>query len=216
MAKRATKVAVAKVQEEVRIEYVRLPDVKPAKRNPKLHDVPTIVASIRRWGFKAPPVEDAATGRIVAGHGRKEAVEFIKSDTPGEVPRGVKVGEDGEWMIPVVRGGTFENEAEAEQYLLADNRLVELAGWDEKVLGSMLQAVADHGGDALAAIGWSADQVASIAAGWDSDITAIRSHGENTDGILAKIVVFCPQAVKEKVSKVVAAAVKRFPKVKIV
>ena len=76
---------------EARIEYRRLADVRPAKRNPKLHDLPSIKASILRHGFVAPPIEDAATGRIVAGHGRKEAVEEIRRETPDKPAARVKV-----------------------------------------------------------------------------------------------------------------------------
>jgi len=214
MAKAKTAAAPA-ADQQARIEYKRLPDIKPARRNPKLHDVPALMASIRRWGFRAPPLEDAATGRIAAGHGRKEAVELIKSETPGKVPRGIVVDPDGEWKIPVVVGMAFDSEEEAEAYLLADNRLVELGGWDDSVLGPMLAGIAKGGDDALLAVGWSADDAAALARGWDSDITAIRGHGSNTDGILARVVVFCPQSAKAKVLKAVEAAVAKFPKVRV-
>jgi len=210
------KAAAPAVQQEARIEYKRLADVRPAKRNPKQHDIPKIVASIRRYGFRAPPLEDAATGRIAAGHGRKEAVEFIKAETPAEVPDGVKLAEDGEWMIPVVVGMAFASEAEAEEYLLADNRLVELGGWDDKVLAPMLQQMAKRDAEALESIGWSEADVAALAKGWDSDITAIRTHGSNTDGILSRVVVFCPPNVKEKVLRLVTASVSKIPKVRVV
>jgi len=166
------KAAAPAVQQEARIEYKRLADIRPAKRNPKQHDIPKIVASIRRYGFRAPPLEDAATGRIAAGHGRKEAVEFIKAETPDVVPDGVKVAEDGEWMIPMVVGMAFASEAEAEEYLLADNRLVELGGWDDKVLAPMLARMAKRGDEAIAAIGYTTSEIDQLLARVTADSTA--------------------------------------------
>ena len=139
---------------EARIEYVRLADVKVAKRNPKLHEIQAIVASIKRHGFVAPPIENAATGRIVAGHGRKEALEAIKAEG-GEPPARIKVDADGEWMMPVVRGVAFPSETKAEEYLVGDNRLVELGGWDGKELGPIFMDIMKRGEEAALAVGYS-------------------------------------------------------------
>jgi hypothetical protein len=214
MAKAKTKPASAG-EGEPRLEWVRISQITPAKRNPKEHDIPAIVASIRRFGFRAPLIEDAASKRLTAGHGRLEAAGVLVAEAPKAPPPGIKVAEDGEWMLPVIRGMSFASEQAAEEYLLADNHLVELGGWNEAELAPLLAQIAKRGEEAVAAVGWSADAIAELAAGWDSDITAIRAHGSNTDGILARIVVFCPQAAKEKVSAAVAAAVKRFPKVRV-
>jgi hypothetical protein len=116
-----------------RIEYVRLSALKLAKRNPKTHDVAAIMASIRRHGFIDPLVENERTGRLVAGHGRCEAIQAIKVDTPDAPPARVKVDVDGEWLLPVIRGIAFKDERRAEEYLLASNRLSEIGGWDSRV-----------------------------------------------------------------------------------
>lgn len=162
---------------EARIEYRRLSDVRPAKRNPKLHDLAAIKASILRHGFVAPPIEDARTGRIVAGHGRKEAVEEIRRETPDKPPARVKVDADGEWMIPVVVGVAFASEAAAEEYLIGDNRIPELGGWDNAGLSEMLGEVVKRGQAAIAAIGWSPGDIAEMLGtiGHQGDANGARS-----------------------------------------
>lgn len=57
-----------------KVELLPLKSIRGWTRNPKLHDLPRIAASIERFGFVAPLVMDATTGRLVAGHGRLEAL----------------------------------------------------------------------------------------------------------------------------------------------
>jgi len=123
--------------EEVRIVYMPITELKGWKRNPKLHDLPNIRASLVRFGFVQPIALDETTHRIVAGHGRLEAVfgMFRAGEPP---PRRVKV-KKGTWHVPVLRGATFQDEEEAEAYLLADNFLTEFGGWDKEELAEMLR-----------------------------------------------------------------------------
>ena len=124
---------------EIRIEYVPLGSVARWPRNPKLHDHDALGASVDRFGFVQPLLVDERTGQLVAGHGRLETLQKRKAE--GKPPPGrVTVGADGEWMVPVIRGVAFGSEAEAEAYLLADNRLVEIGGWNNDVLIAMLDA----------------------------------------------------------------------------
>ena len=62
----------------------------------------------------------------------------------------------------MIRGVSFENEREAEAYLLADNRLVQTGGWDEAKLTEILRDLQDA--EALTGVGWSEDQVAEMLA----------------------------------------------------
>lgn len=160
--------------EEARIEYVDLDVLARAKRNPKNHDLPTIRASILRHGFVAPLVENAKTGRLVAGHGRLEAVLAIRAETPDTAPRRVKVA-GGKWFLPVVRGVSFPNEQRAEEYLLADNRLVELGGWDDASLIPMLQEISARGEAAINAIGWSAVEIQKAVANMARAVAAANT-----------------------------------------
>jgi hypothetical protein len=102
---------------------------------------------------------DEATGRLVAGHGRLEALAQAKAGGR-EPPARIRV-EGEEWWVPIVRGVAFTDEKEAEAYLLADNRLTMLGEWDTDALAEILREHRDH----LDGIGWSEDSVDSLLAG---------------------------------------------------
>jgi DNA modification methylase len=101
--------------------------LKPHPRNPRTHSkkqISQIADSIRRFGFLNPVLVDGRN-RIVAGHGRVEAARLLGME---EVPA---IEVDG------------LSEADCRAYIIADNRLAELAGWDEDLLklelGSILE-----------------------------------------------------------------------------
>src|ERR1700730_13334803 len=146
-------------REAIRIEYMALSQIALAPRNPKDHDVDAVGQSIRRFGFVAPIVLDENTGRLVGGHGRLGTLQRAKA--AGEEPPDRIVEKDGEWLAPVVRGVSFADEQEAEAYLVADNRLVELGGWTERELAEILQ---DHASSerGLTAMGYDQDDLDEI------------------------------------------------------
>ena len=144
---------------EMRIEYSPLSEVLKWPRNPKRHDEPTLDASIERFGFNDPPTLDEGTGHLVEGHGRIESLERRKR-SGAEPPGRVVVRKDGEWMVPIVRGVSFETELEAEAYLVAHNR-VGIDLWDDVVLAEVLAAHEDS----LEGLGFSSDDVAEILSG---------------------------------------------------
>lgn len=145
--------------ENVRIEYVDLRDLKRWPRNPKDHDLGELSRSVRRFGFVNPLLFDETTGRIVAGHGRLDTLEQRKAR--GEKPPdGIRV--EGEvWLVPVVRGIAFDSEKEAEAYLLADNRQVELGAWNDDLLAQVLR---DHK-DNFDGTGFDGDDLDRLLAG---------------------------------------------------
>lgn len=163
---------MAAKKEESWLEYKALAELPPWPRNPKLHDRDATKESLRRFGFTAPVLLDEDTGRLVAGHGRIEALQELQEQGE-DAPKRVRVRKDGAWMIPVVRGLTFENAQEAEAYLLADNRLVEKGGWDDAMLKAILedlqQAGADDSTDKLLGLGWSEREVAALVRQGDDD-----------------------------------------------
>jgi DNA modification methylase len=120
----------------LRIEYIPLPALKPAKRNPKRHAIETVLASMRRFGFISPMMLDERTGLLVAGHGRLKSLQNAKA-SGARPPDGIRI-ENGEWMIPVIRGIFFADDREAEAYLLADNQTTILGGWDDSELQEIL------------------------------------------------------------------------------
>ena len=122
----------------LRIEYLPLDQLTRWPGNPKEHADDAIAASISRFGFRDPLAIDEATGRLVAGHGRLTALERAHA-AGSAAPQFVQVRDDGMWLIPVTRGGSFADEAEASAYLVAHNRTSELGGWDDKLLAEFLK-----------------------------------------------------------------------------
>lgn len=122
-----------------RIEHMALSVLKRWPTNPKTHAKEQLGASVARFGFIAPLLIDEGTGQLVAGHGRLEALETRKAAAEAP-PENVKVV-NGEWLVPVVRGVKFKSEAEAEAYLIADNRLTEKGGWNTQGLLEVLSSM---------------------------------------------------------------------------
>ena len=128
------------------IRYVDLDKIKSAERNPKLHDLPTIRASLTRFGIAdAAGIVNEATGKLVAGHGRVTALRDMR-DTGDPAPAGVTVDAKGRWKVPVLSGVEFTDDAEAEAFLLAHNRTTELGGWDSALLADTLDDLGDNTG----------------------------------------------------------------------
>jgi DNA modification methylase len=122
-----------------RIEYVLLSEVAPADRNPRLHQsLEKVKGSIRRYGFVEGAVHDGRTGKIIAGHGRLEALEAMHR--AGEAPPdGILVDPDtAEWLMPLQFGWASENDEAAETLLVNLNRLSETGGWARGELATLL------------------------------------------------------------------------------
>lgn len=119
------------------LAYRDLAELIPAAFNPKAHDLAGIRASMVRFGFGDPVCEDARTGRILEGHGRREALLAMRADGENP-PKGISLI-DGVWLVPVVMGFATKDDGEAEAYLLTHNRMTERGGWDDRGLLTSLQ-----------------------------------------------------------------------------
>lgn len=144
-------------QDQVRVEYMPLGKIVRAARNPKDHDLGTLHDSFVRFGFTQPLLINETTGRLVAGEGRTNTLQSLKA--AGERPPGRIVERDGEWYVPVLRGIAFENEDEAQAYLMADNQLTILGGWNEQEEAEVLADLAAKGEEMLRGIGFDMDDV---------------------------------------------------------
>lgn len=110
-----------------RVKYLPLASIKFAAKNPKKHDLDEIQASFVNLGFGEPPLLDERTGRLVAGHGRIEALRALKK-AGKRPPQGIS-NNDKDWLVPVVAGWRSKNDQQAQAYLVASNTLVERGGW---------------------------------------------------------------------------------------
>ena len=109
----------------MKIEHLNIDQLTPYARNSRTHSeaqVAQIAASIREFGF-INPVLIAPDGTIVAGHGRV---------------MGAKAA--GLSQVPCIRLGHL-TEQQRRAYVIADNRIAELAGWDESLLQGELAAL---------------------------------------------------------------------------
>lgn len=100
------------------IETIPVADLIPYARNARTHSpsqVAGIAGSIREFGFNNPVLIDKDNG-IIAGHGRVLAAQQLGLAT-----------------VPCLRLGHL-TKTQRKAYILADNRLAELAGWDTEML----------------------------------------------------------------------------------
>jgi DNA modification methylase len=143
---------------ELKIEYWPLEDILSWPRNPKDHDVGLLETSIKRFGFVDPVIVDERSGRLAAGHGRTKTAGAMK--LAGEAPpQGVKVDQDGRWLLPVVRGVAFRDDLEHEAYLVASNQTVIAGGWIDEVLKDVLVGVGANTEESLGGTGFDVRDV---------------------------------------------------------
>ena len=146
---------------ERRVEFMRVDDLVPALRNPRAHDIDALRQSVARFGFVAVPIIDERTGRLVAGHGRVQLLR-VDQDAGKPAPEGILTDADGKWGVPVARGWASADDTEADAYLVADNRLTEIAGWDTEALVNSLQELLEGAG--LTGVGYLPDDVDDLYA----------------------------------------------------
>lgn len=143
------------------IAYMSLAALVPADVNPKMHDIPSLVHSLTRYGWTSPAEVDERTGRLVSGHGRREAIISMRANGD-PMPGGVAMDDDGDWMIPVLRGWSSRDDVEAMAYLVAANRIGEAGGWHMTSLAALLEEVVTADAPLMETLGWSADALDDI------------------------------------------------------
>lgn len=157
------------------IVYMPLDELVPATRNPKNHRLDLLRSSMDRFGFASPVLRDERTGRLVVGHGRTETLSQMRAAGQSP-PDGVQLDATGRWLVPVVRGWASRSDAEADAYLLADNKHSELGGWDPTGLADVLTSLAGTDFDLAELAGWSPSELEDLLAAADlpaSDAAAV-------------------------------------------
>lgn len=100
------------------IRHVSVSELRPRPNNARTHtakQIRKIADSIRKFGFITPLIIDE-DGCIVAGHGRLEAARLAGVD-----------------RVPAITLSHLSPE-ELRAYVIADNKLATLAGWDRELL----------------------------------------------------------------------------------
>jgi DNA modification methylase len=130
-----------------RIELWELDRLVPYINNARTHSdahVAQIAASITEFGFNAPILVDSNAG-VIAGHGRLLAARKLNLE-----------------QVPVIVLDHL-SETQKRAYILANNRLAELAGWDQELLRSELEALREVDFN-LELTGFAGDELARLLA----------------------------------------------------
>jgi DNA modification methylase len=109
--------------EPLKLVYRRIEELKPHPANPRLHSkkqIRQIAHSIDTFGLNVPVLVDAAL-KVICGHGRLLACREL-----------------GITEVPTLRLDHL-TPAQARAFMIADNRLTEIASWDEKLLAEQLK-----------------------------------------------------------------------------
>lgn len=143
------------------LQYVPVDEIPDAPTNAKDHARTLIDSSITRFRFIEPLVIDERTGRLIAGHGRRDSLQRMQRAglTP---PEGIQVRKDGTWMAPVSRGWASVDDDDAEAAGIALNRVGEAGGWlDDQLHDSLTRLAALP--DGLAALGFTKADLTRLA-----------------------------------------------------
>lgn len=131
----------------MQIEEVRIDEISNHPTNPKIHpdnQIRLLQKSIKKFGYTNPVIL-SADGTILAGHARVKAAIAMGQDT-----------------IPAIRTKLTGKEADA--YLVADNRLTEIAQYNRGVLSELLSDLPD---DLAELTGFDSVQVEALLSGED-------------------------------------------------
>lgn len=133
-----------KQAESAEAEWVAIDSLSPWDKNPRLNAeaVPAVAASIKRFGWGNPILARRADRVVIAGHTRLKAAMSLGMDK-------VLV----RWMDL--------DPAQAAALALADNRVGEIAGWDDAALREVLADLEAQQVD-LSGLGWSDEEMQAL------------------------------------------------------
>src|SRR5206468_4371038 len=115
----------------LKISYQQLDKLKLDPGNPRVHtkrQIGQIASSIRIFGFNVPVLVDRH-GNVVCGHGRLLACREL-----------------GMTEVPILCLDHLTS-AQARAFMIADNRLTEIASWDDQLLAQQLKDLSLSGID---------------------------------------------------------------------
>ena len=169
-------------------------DLIPYDKNPRTHSptqIERIAASITEFGFTNPILVDEDLN-VIAGHGRLMAAQALELD-----------------VVPTIKLGRL-TEAQRRAYVIADNQIALNSGWDDDLLQSELNELANAGFD-LSVLGWG-DNLPTF--GETVDLSALDDFDEDqtadlANGVKKAIQIEFRSEDNEEAKGLVAAARKR-------
>jgi len=127
LAKNRAFTKLGKVNPPLAIVYRDIEHLQPDSKNPRVHSekqIQQVARSIEAFGFNVPFLIDRE-GKVIAGHGRLAACKLL-----------------GINQVPTIRLDHLTEE-QIRAFMIADNRLTENAGWDDRLLGQQLKALSE-------------------------------------------------------------------------
>lgn len=114
------------MSKNLNVKMMPIGDVVPYEKNPRLNDqaVDAVASSIREFGFRVPIVVDSK-GVVASGHTRLKAAKTL-----------------GLAEVPVIVADDLDD-TKIKAFRLADNKVAELADWDESLLIKELEELDD-------------------------------------------------------------------------
>jgi hypothetical protein len=145
------------------IERVPIDSLTPSEKNPRRGNVEAIADSLNRFGQVRPILAQAGTRRIVAGHHTWRAAKDVLGWTEIDV---------------VLRE---MSDAEANAYMVADNRLSDIGTNDDEALMQLLSELEESG--ELVGTGYTSDDVEDLR----SLLGAVETEAEPFEGGYAEM-----------------------------
>jgi len=139
-------VSERKATSEPAAEYVSVDALTPWDRNPRNNEaaVSEVAASIKRFGFASPIIARREDGMVIAGHTRLKAAKSLGMD-----------------IVPVRYVDL--DPTEAQLLALADNKVGEIATWDDAALADILRDL--DVGEATEGLGFDAQEIELLTQG---------------------------------------------------
>lgn len=158
-----------KIENEIAASWEDISELKEWDQNPRNNQnaIQKVADSIKRFGFASPIIARKADGMIIAGHTRYKAAQYLKLT---KVP---------------VRFMDLDP-ADSKLLALADNKIGEIAEWNDDLLKSILQDLKDDEID-LSNIGFSDDELNKILN--DNQIDENIDYEEEDMGFVYQIFV---------------------------
>lgn len=151
------KIEIAAVWEDITV-------LVPWDQNPRNNKdaIQSVANSIKRFGFGAPIVARKVDKMVIAGHTRLEAAKLL-----------------GLSQVPVRYLDL--DPADAKMLALADNRIGEIAQWDQDILSNILQEMHDNNLD-LDVLGFDDDELSDLLSSTvDQDTTGSIDDVDDLD-----------------------------------
>jgi ParB-like chromosome segregation protein Spo0J len=140
--------------------WVHVNDLNPWDRNPRDNDEAALAVAeaIHEFGFTSPIVAQKGTSRIINGHTRQKAVlTLLAKDPTWAAPDA-----PGPGMVPVRFVDVSDDDA--TRIAIADNRLGDIATWNEDDLSKLL---GEFDLDDLSSLGFDAGELSVLLGSWE-------------------------------------------------